>query len=164
MNGRSKNRLILVLFFLLVLVFYMATTLTTPAAVNERRLSETLAGQPAGEIVSLCDLTDFEWDSAYTFAPYTSQEDICSIIGVESSKTNLETVSESMVQMIFTKDREIVCVLLGYSGNLGYSFDYGLTDYKYLIFSASNEPVFRTERPYNNQILLRYIPKAKTKD
>lgn len=164
MYKKAKNRLIIFLFLLLALVFYMAATLTAPEAVNERRLSETLSSQPAGEIVSLCDLTDFEWDSAYTFSPYTSHKDICSIIGVENSKLKLEAANENMVQLIFTKDGEIVCVLLGYPNNLGYSFDYGQTDYKYLVFSSSNEPVFRTEHIYSDQILLRYMPKVEAKD
>lgn len=160
MNERAKNKILLVLFLLLALIIYMVVTLTTPAAENERSLSDTIISQPAGEVVSLNKLTDFEWDKVYTFAPYTSKKKICDTIGVNVNdcKIALETVSESMVQMIFTKDKEIVCVLLGYPDKLGYSFDFGDTTYDYLVFTSNEDPQFRIERPYTNYLLLRYMP------
>lgn len=159
MNERAKNKILLVLFLLLALIIYMVVTLTTPAAENERRLSSTIIVQPAGEVVSLNKLTDFEWDKAYTFAPYTSKKEICSVIGINANdcKIALETVAESMVQMIFTKDGEIVCVLLGYPDKLGYRFDFGEAAYDYLVFTSSEDPQFRVERPYTNYLLLRYM-------
>lgn len=157
MYERIKDRILLLLFLLLALVGYLVVTFTKPAAANERSLSGILQSQPAGEIISLTELTDFEWDSAYTFRPYTDKEKICQVMGFETAES-LETVNESMVQMIFTKEKEVVCVLLGYPEKLGYFFDYGVEDYKYLIFSASNEPKFRVERPYHHYLVFRYVP------
>lgn len=160
MNERAKNKLLIVLFLLLALIIYMVVTLTTPASENERRLSETILSQSPGEIVSLNELTDFEWDSAYTFAPYTSKKEICKVLGipVNDCKIALETVSEAMVQMIFTKEQEIVCVLLGYPDKLGYCFDFGNSSYDYLTFHSDENSEFLIEQPHANYLLLRYMP------
>lgn len=157
MNERTKNKVIIVLFLILALVIYMVVTLTTPAAANERGLSAAITSQTAGDVVSLNDLTDFEWDYAYTFAPYTASEIICDTIGFDT-KVPLETISESMVQMIFTKGEEVVCVLLGHPDKLGYDFDYGISSFDYLVFSSQEDPQFRIERPYTHLLCLKYLP------
>lgn len=160
MNERAKNKILIVLFLLLALIIYMVVTLTTPAAKNEQHLSGVIASQSAGEVVSLNELTDFKWDKVYTFAPYTSKKKICDILGinVKDCKVALETVNESMVQMIFMDSGEIVCVLLGYPDKLGYRFEFGETTYDYLVFTSEEDPQFRVERPYTNYLLLRYMP------
>lgn len=157
MSERIKSKTIIVLSLLLALVAYIVITLTTPAAANERSLSSAICSQPAGKIVSLNSLTDFSWEKVYTFAPYTTKKEIFEILGFKS-KIDLETVSESMVQMIFTEEEEVVCVLLGYPDKLGYAFDYGQEGYDYLVFPSAEEPNFRIERPYSRQLLLRYLP------
>lgn len=158
MNERTKNKVIIVLFLILALVIYIVVTFTTPAAANERSLSAAIIRQTAGDVVSLNDLTDFEWDYAYTFAPYTALETICDTIGFDT-KASLETVSESMVQMIFTKEEEVVCVLLGHPDKLGYDFDYNNSNFDdYLVFSSQEDPQFRIERPYTHVLRLKYLP------
>lgn len=68
------------------------------------------------------DLTDFEWDYLYNFSPYTSKKDIEAAIGFESDEIK-ETVNELMNQVIFTKDKKIVCYIYGYP-NEGVYFDF----------------------------------------
>lgn len=70
----------------------------------------------------LSDLTDFEWDYLYSFSPYASKEDIESAIGFKSNKIR-EGLNEGMNQIVFIKDKEIVCYIYGYPDDSVY-FDF----------------------------------------
>ena len=71
------------------------------------------------ETVTLNEITPFEWETVYSFAPYASKQEMESIIGFKSNHIT-ETVSEGMVQLIFVKGSRVVCSIRGYSSNLGY--------------------------------------------
>lgn len=73
-------------------------------------------------IEDLAELTDFEWDYLYSFSPYASKEDIESAIGFKSNKIR-EGLNEGMNQIVFIKDKEIVCYIYGYPDDSVY-FDF----------------------------------------
>ncbi len=72
----------------------------------------------------LNDIVPFEWDIVYTFAPYSSKEEIEQIIGFESDDIEENNISEGMMHLIFVKDDKVVANVLGYSSNLGYNIDF----------------------------------------
>lgn len=73
--------------------------------------------------VKLNEIVPFEWDTVYTFEPYTNKEQIEDVIGFKSYSIQ-ETVSEGMVQLLFVKDKKVVCSVCGYSSTLGYRIDF----------------------------------------
>ncbi|MEG0296644.1 MAG: hypothetical protein RR620_07975 [Clostridium sp.] len=90
---------------------------------NADELGKTINGlTEENNSISLKELTSFEWDTMYSFEPYTSKETIYDVVGYKWDKIS-ETVSEGMNQVIFIDDGEVVCYIYGYSNNLGYYFD-----------------------------------------
>ena len=166
MNKRAKNNALIIVFLLVALSLYALITFSTPASVNERGFSRTVRNQTPDTTVCLNDLTRFDWDAVYTFSPYTPKAEICKIMGVNANdcKAFLETVNESMEQLIFTKNNEVVCVVLGYSDKLGYTFDFGTTDYDYLVFYSSENPQFFVEKNNSKQLTLTYVSENETKE
>ena len=73
------------------------------AGVNARALEHAVEAIPEESTqVSLNELVPFEWDEVYTFGPYTSKEEIQSIIRLDSDAVK-ESVSEGMVQLVFVE-------------------------------------------------------------
>lgn len=72
---------------------------------------------------TLNEIVPFEWDTVYTFPPYTSRAEIEKTIGFKSSSIK-ETVSEGMVQLLFVKDRKLSGSVCGYAENLGYRIEF----------------------------------------
>lgn len=88
---------------------------------NDNRLEDAVRNLSA-ETITLEDLVPFEWDIVYTFAPYTSREDIADAIGFDSPEIK-ETVSEFMTQLLFVKDNKIVSSICKYPDNAGFYID-----------------------------------------
>ncbi|MDR2783124.1 MAG: hypothetical protein LBB48_04690 [Treponema sp.] len=91
--------------------------------------------------VALNDITAFDWDTVYTFSPYTSKESIEEIIGFKSNNIE-ETVSEGMTQLLFVKGEEVVCSICGYDSNLGYKFSFGAYNGNYIAVSNDDNASF----------------------
>lgn len=72
--------------------------------------------QITNDHILLNDITPFKWDKVYSFIPYYPKEEIYKIIGFKSNIIK-ETVDETMMQIIFVKNKEIVCYLYGYPNN-----------------------------------------------
>ena len=85
------------------------------AGVNARALEHAVEAIPEESTqVSLNELVPFEWDEVYTFGPYTSKEEIQSIIRLDSDAVK-ESVSEGMVQLVFVewgKERVVASVCI----------------------------------------------------
>ena len=99
--------------------------------------------------VTLNEIVPFEWDTVYTFAPYTSRSEIEEIIGFKSNAIQ-ETVSEGMVQLLFVKDSAVCGSICGYAENLGYAAHFSdkveLTDNKQFDVDIQNGIVYLTEK------------------
>lgn len=80
--------------------------------------------------ILLKELTSFEWDTMYSFNPYTPKETIYDVVGYKWDRI-IETVNEGMNQVVFLDDGEVVCYIYGYSKNLGYYFDIQKNDDQY---------------------------------
>ncbi len=103
--------------------------------------------------VFLNDIIPFEWDTVYTFGPYTSRETIEEVIGIKSNAIK-EALSEGMQQLIFVKEDEIICSITGYYYRLGYMFDFKSYENDYGTLNSTDNPLFKTEK---NEGLIKLI-------
>ncbi len=111
-------------------------------AINNRELREAVTSVSGVEAVSLNEIVPFDWDTLYTFSPYTSEAEIEEAIGFKSVSIQ-ETVSEGMVQLLFVKGRTITASVCGYPDNLGYNiifpcFPESISHAENAIFSVDN--------------------------
>lgn len=99
--------------------------------------------------VTLNEIVPFEWDTVYTFAPYTSRSEIEEIIGFKSNAIQ-ETVSEGMVQLLFVKDSAVCGSICGYDENLGYAVHFSdkveVTDNRQFDVCIQDDIVYLTEK------------------
>lgn len=91
---------------------------------NEELLKEQVLSIDASiKEVKLTDITPFDWDIVYSFAPYTPKEVIVETVGYKWDRIN-ETVNEGMSQLVFLNDGKVVCYLYGYPENNGYGIHF----------------------------------------
>jgi hypothetical protein len=90
--------------------------------INNQKLQREVI-EVNSDYVELNAIVPFEWETVYTFEPYTSKEQVEDIIGFKSNSIQ-ETVSEGMVQLLFVKDKKVVSSVCGYSNTLGYRIDF----------------------------------------
>ena len=64
----------------------------------------------------------FSWDEVYTFAPYTSVEEIQQTIGAASFNLK-EAASEGMLQLVFLDEGAVTAAVCAYPARLGYDVD-----------------------------------------
>lgn len=99
--------------------------------------------------VTLNEIVPFEWDTVYTFDPYTTRSEIEEIIGFKSSAIQ-ETVSEGMVQLLFIKGSSVSGSVCGYAENLGYRIDFrekvNFEDHTPFDVRIQDDIVYLTER------------------
>ncbi len=132
---------LILLVILGVLVFLFVTFIGNPKVyLNNKKLKENILKLSVdSEDVELRDVIPFEFDTLYTFKPYTSKEDIETIIGFKSSSIK-ESTNEGMVQLLFIKDKKVVSSVCDYSVNLGYKIiNFGNRAYPETIFSIYEE-------------------------
>lgn len=85
---------------------------------HNHQLAESLIGL-TDETITLEQAVPFSWDEVYSFAPYTSLEEIRQTIGTDSYNLT-ESTSEGMIQLIFLKDGAVTAAVCGYPDQLGY--------------------------------------------
>ena len=139
-----KNLIIgigIVLLVVLGIVIFEAIQPTSIWEENADKFQEATKMQANGGIVSLDEITPFEWDTVYTFAPYTPKEKIYEVIGYQWDSIS-ETVSEGMNQLIFIDKVKVVCYVYGYSDYLGYGFNFGAFEGDHLQLDSRSKPVF----------------------
>lgn len=95
----------------------------TSFAKELRELKET------SQQVRLTDVTPFEWDALYTFAPYSTMEFIYETVGYKWDRIST-TVDEGMNQVVFMKDGKVVCYVYGYPTNIGFGIHFDTQGYE----------------------------------
>lgn len=80
-------------------------------------------------VKSTKDITPFDWDKAYVFEPHSSPKKIYDTIGYKWNDIK-KTDSEDMIQMIFMKNKKVVCHLYGYEKQLFIDFKFNKSYYK----------------------------------
>ena len=126
----KKNKLRVIVSFsvviLIIIIFSVLKSVDPIWEANAKRFSSSLNiinGKPA-TIDNLSDFTTFEWDTLYSFAPYTPEETIYEVIGYRWENIS-STVSEGMNQIVFIKDSKVVCYIDGYPYKYKVFFDFG---------------------------------------
>lgn len=110
-------------FFIAEAIFGIGNPVEGNGRLFGKKMKE-LSVMASGEEIKLTDITPFEWETVYSFDPYTTKADMEKALGFESRHLK-ETTSEGMVQLVFVKTNEVVCSICGSRDNLGYSVDLG---------------------------------------
>lgn len=101
-----------------------------------------------GEVTVIQDLskwTQFEWDTLYSFAPYTPKETIYETIGYKWDTIN-ETVNEGMNQLVFLHRGQVVCYLYGYPENNKIGLTFGSYEGSHVKLTNKDELAFKVTR------------------
>lgn len=125
---KKKSSLIIGVALVAVLVFIMLKALwTTPIwEVNAKQFNGSfnmISGNNA-TINDLSQFTTFEWDTLYSFAPYTPNDAVYQVVGYQWDKIN-STVSEGMNQLVFLLEGKVVCYIDGYPDKYKVFFEFG---------------------------------------
>lgn len=88
--------------------------------------------------------TPFEWDTLYSFTPYTTKETIYEVVGYKWDNIS-ETANDNMNQIVFVKDGKVVCYLYGYPKNTNSSYHFGEYEGEYVTFNSQQKLSFDTE-------------------
>ena len=123
-----------VIIIIMILPRYMSSPKTEYDSI---KFEQAVGELEPGTSVKLADLTPFEWETCYTFDPYTSKEEIEKTIGFSSNSVR-EAKSKGMVQLLFVKGEEVTASECAYPENIG--FDVDLKGRKQISFSE--DPVF----------------------
>ncbi len=123
-----------VIIIIMILPRYMSSPQTEYDSI---KFEQAVGALTPGTSVKLTDITPFEWETCYTFDPYTSKEEIEKIIGFSSNSVR-EAKSEGMVQLLFVKGEEVTASECAYPEDIGYTVD--LKGRKEI--SAAEDPVF----------------------
>ncbi len=102
---------------ILLICILMLVSCTSQQDENEKAFINNIKALKNETEITLNDITPFEWDIVYSFDKYTSKEEVQETIGFKANVG--ETVSEGMPHLVFVKDNEVVCEIIGYSNNLG---------------------------------------------
>ena len=95
------------------------------------------------DIEDLSKITPFKWDTLYSFAPYTSIDEIYKIVGYKWANIS-DTVSEGMNQIVFTKNHKVVCYIYGYPEKVKVAFDFGKYSGSHIKFTSDEKLSFKT--------------------
>ena len=124
----QKNKIIFIVCVLIVIIlffYWVSIRENRLIALHNRQLKQTLTSiDTSQETITLDTIIPFDWDMVYTFAPYTSKEEIEKTIGLYSDVIQ-ETISEGMVQLIFVNNDPISAYVCGYAEDLGYQIIFG---------------------------------------
>ena len=140
----------------LVLLLSCLTGCSNPSTVKDNNAAFSNAVKAINtNTVTLNELAAFEWDTMYTFAPFTPKESIEKIIGF-SSRDIKATYNESQSQLIFVKDGKVVCSIWGYGNNLGYWISFCGYVGDYFAVTPNDTVLFAVERS-GEEFVLRCI-------
>jgi len=118
-----KKRILFAFFSIAVILIVGERMFGSPLVkYNNYHLKQNMQTISESE-VTLNSVVPFEWDTVYTFPPYTSKAKIEKTIGFESNEIK-ETVNEGMVHLIFVKGNTVTGSICDYPKNLGYSIEF----------------------------------------
>lgn len=109
--------------------------------VNAGKLKyKVLSLDPNVLSVNLKDMTPFEWDTVYSFDPYTSKEQVYETVGYRWDRIS-EALSEGMNQIVFLNDGEVVCYVFGYPENSKFGISFFGKDISKVPMLTSEDPL-----------------------
>lgn len=118
--------IVALLLIVSVIIFKKAIISKDPIwEVNAKQLisSFKVFSEKVTIIDDLSKIIPFDWDTLYSFGPYTSEEYIYEVVGYRWEKI-CSAYSEGMNQIVFLKDDTVVCYLYGYPQEDKIYFDF----------------------------------------
>ncbi len=125
-------------------------------ANNLRHAFQPISGDAV--IDDLSQWTSFDWDTIYSFRPYTTKEGIYITVGYNWDDIN-ETVNEGMNQIVFMNKGKVVCYLYGYAENLGIGFNFGYHEGSHIKLTSKKPLRFKSTISKNEKV--RYFEYIK---
>jgi hypothetical protein len=141
----KKPVIAICLVFVVILGFIVFKVLQPiPACeTNARQLHKSfdiISGSKT-RIGNLSGFTHFQWDTLYSFAPYTPEQTIYDVVGYKWDNIS-STVSEGMNQVVFLKEGKVVCYIDGYPDKYKVFFDFGQYSGVYFKLTSSDKLSF----------------------
>lgn len=134
----------IILSLLLIISLIISACQPQYITQNNKSLCKSIEAITASEI-NLTDIVPFQWDTVYTFTPYTSKDTIEKVIGFKSDDIQ-ETINEGMVQLIFVKDKLIVSSICGYCNYVGYNIHFGVYEGNHIALNRSDTNIFTVSK------------------
>jgi len=117
--------------------------------------NEVLAIESNLTETTLNKLTPFDWDEAYIFKPYSTKEYIYNTVGYEWDHIN--EIVDGMIQVVFLKNKEVVCYLTGYPNENKYDINIPINkfapDKSHILLLEEDNPKLKIEKKNNITIL-----------
>lgn len=132
-NKKIRPMFVLLLLFLpiIAIVIIIADRLDPGFKLqneNSKAFINTIHSLEGRTEYHLSDIIPFDWDHIYVFPEYTDKMQIEKVIGFQSSRVRMSD-SEAMQQIIFVKNRYIVCYIQDMDYRLGFSIERNNYDY-----------------------------------
>jgi hypothetical protein len=93
-------------------------------------------------IDDLSGFTQFEWDTLYSFEPYTPASKIYEVVGYKWTIIR-PTVNENMNQVVFLHNGKVVCYIDGYPSKYKVYFKFSGYEDHYIKLTRSDKLTFR---------------------
>ena len=123
MSARTKRILTAVLVLALLCGVVYAVFGNPAVRWHNFRLHRAVSAVQ-GDTVTLEELVPFAWDAVYTFAPYTTKEEIEAVVGFSSRELRPNWINEGMVHLIFTRKNHVAACILAYPQGLGWNISF----------------------------------------
>ena len=121
MNPR-KQRFYIAAVVLMGVIALIYSMVGSPVVLwHNHQLKAALTGL-TDTAITLEQAVPFSWDEVYTFAPYTSVEEIQEVIG-DTSFNLKEAESEGVLQLVFLDGGAVTAAVCAYPDRLGYDVD-----------------------------------------
>lgn len=104
--------------------------------INNAKLKNSMQSIE-NQTVHLNDIVPFQWDTLYTFEPYSSEEEIEEIIGFKSAAIKENIINEGMVHLLFVKGDRVVASIPGYDSKSGYRIDFTVKEGRRVTFAEN---------------------------
>lgn len=122
MNPR-KQRFYIAAAALLAVIALAYSTFGSPLVLWHNHQLKTAMASLTDKTITLEQAVPFSWDAVYSFAPYTSLDEIRETIGADSYNLT-ESTSEGMLQLVFMDDGAVTAAVCGLPENLGYDVEF----------------------------------------
>lgn len=124
---------------------------------NTNKFIVSLSSVKDNEIIEdLSNFTPFEWDTLYSFRPYTPKIEIYKTVGYVWDNI-YETVSESMNQIVFVKSGKVVGYIYGYPEDNKIGFNFGEYKGLYIKLTSKQKLSFKVRTSTKGVRYLDYI-------
>ena len=161
MRRQKQKRLIfgvLAILLTLVISFGAAEAIFVGNPIirmHNRQLQKAVSSLENDRTIALDELVPFDWDSVYTFEPYTSREEIADVIGFDSRAIEV-SVNEGQLQLLFVKNKKITASVCGYPSALGYDVEFNskYDENRSIKREKDAKTIFQVEKS-ENQIILQ---------